>query len=308
MKNEIEIFVVFGKELKNDRMTFEYKDRIDCMIENLDMKGYFSNKENMVPNGSKILFTGGRKNGGSLTEAGQGQDYFKTKLLDKGIELPNDVFELDLQARNTKDNIEYILKMMEKTIDREYKSLLYVISTDYHIDRLEKIDILLPQNGSLIARINKSGINYKFLRSKYRYLSDEDEIKRWQAKLYLDAENFKIMESNLVSLINEEVDELSKHIVDYFPKNLDKIEETLGKMIGTKKTKNCKVDEILEKVYPCLSELRNFYIDIINFISKSDNKTKNNEWKNRHEIFKKLIRGIITTVDPDEPFNNFYEN
>lgn len=301
-----EIFVVFGKELKNDMITFEYKDRIDCMIRHFDIMGYLSKEENMMPKCSKILFTGGQKVNGNFTEARLGHSYFETKLLKDKIILPDDIIELDRNAKNTAENIENILKML----DNDSEILLYLISTDYHIDRLEKIDRLLSQNGSLISKIKKiKGLNYEFLRSKYRYSSDDDEVKRWQAQLYLDSENFKIMESNLVSIVHEDINGLLEPVVDYFPTNLNKIGETLGKMIGTKKIQSDKVDEVLEKVYPCLSEFRNFYIDLINFINKSNNTKNPKWWEDKYDVFKKTLREIIVTVDPDESITNgFFRN
>lgn len=306
MKNKNEIFVVFGKELKDDRITFEYKDRIDCMIRHFYFMGYLSNEKNMMPEGSKILFTGGQKIDGNFTEARLGHSYFETKLSKKKIILPDDIIELDRNAKNTAENIGNVLKML----DNNYEILLYLISTDYHIDRLEKIDKLFSANGGLISKIKKiNKLNYEFLRSRYRYLSDDDEIKRWQAQLYLDAENFKIMESNLVSIVHEEINGLLKPVVDYFPKNLDKIGETLGKMLRAEKTQSDKVDEVLEKVFPCLSELRNFYIDILNFINKSSNTKNSKEWEGKYVVFKKTLREIIVTVDPDEPITNgFFRN
>ncbi|MEK6914821.1 MAG: ElyC/SanA/YdcF family protein [Nanoarchaeota archaeon] len=299
--NKQEIFVVFGKELKNDSITFEYKDRIDRMIDHFNMMGYLSNEKNMMPENSKILFTGGQKINGNFTEARLGHSYFETKLSKGGIILPKEIIELDIDAKNTMENIENVLEMLDKNSE----IFLHLISTDYHIDRLENGDRLLCKNGSLISKIRKiNGLSYGFLRSRYRYLSDDDEIKRWQAQLYLDSENFKIMESNLISIVNGEITELLKPVVDCFPKNLDKIGETFRIMIGSKNTKNDKVDEVIDKVYPILSILRNFHTDIIDFVNKSNGAKRINEWENKYNIFKETLRELILTVDPDEPITN----
>ena len=298
MNNKKEIFVVFGKELKNDRITFEYKDRIDCLIDNLGMMGYLSDTENIMPNGSRILFTGGQKTNNIFTEARLGQSYFETKLMNNGLVSPT--IELDLEAKNTIENIENILKILKN----EENCFLYLISTDYHIKRLERIHRLLPKNVSLLAKIDSHGIKYSPLSCLYRYSSHNDEIKRWQAQLYLDSENFKIMESNLISIVNGKVNELSIPVVDYFHENLKKIKETFGTMLGSKRPRNDKVDEIIDIVYPLLSELSYFYIDLIKFTNKSNNTKKPNEWKLRCDNFNKNLREIIVEVDPDEPFSN----
>ena len=204
MNNKKEIFVVLGKELKDDRITLEYKDRIDCLIENLKKMDYLSNTEKQDVKWLSVLFSGGQKIIGHFTEARQGQDYFETKLNNDGLVLPT--IDVDLEAKNTPQNIENILKKL----DKESKIFLYLISTDYHIQRLKDIRRLLPKNRSLLAKIDRINeesqqiVYYDFLSCRYRYSSHDDEIKKWQAQLYLDSNNFKIMESNLVSIINGE--------------------------------------------------------------------------------------------------------
>jgi hypothetical protein len=175
--------IVFGKRLKNGKLTREGRSRCDYLLHLID-KG-------VVPADAAIVFSG--QHGEALLM----QSYFMERL-GCVTHWMKRVF-LEPEARFTRENVEYSLHLLEER--RVPFDLVYCISSNYHIEREQAIDILVPE----VSDLRKLREKYPskpvtLLGAPYPFSNFPDETVLWLGSVYRVASWWSPLEVTLRGL------------------------------------------------------------------------------------------------------------
>ena len=288
----VDIAVLLGKRLKENHITIEFMSRIG-ELERL------INQSIIIP--EKIILTGGKRIGNNkFSEAGLAKDYLES---DSVCNILKGKIVIDREARNTIENIENVLKELE-----EYKGdiLLHIISTDYHIKRMEKIEELMPNTEILLTSLKKRGISYKCWASEYIYNSNKNPITKWCSELYLISDDLRIIETNLEAIASGKEKKLFSRVINNFPDYIDDFDVKLIKGLEYRNTQKGaieKIIEIIDIIHPKLTNLRKYSDNLKKFTLDTElqNKNETDEIKKIYIPFHDEIESISISVDPDEP-------
>lgn len=175
--------IVFGKRLKNGKLTREGRSRCDYLLHLID--------RGVIPADAIIVFSG--QHGEALLM----QSYFMERL-GCVTHWMKRVF-LEPEARFTRENVEFSINLLEER--RAPFDLLYCISSNYHIEREQAIDILVPE----VSDLRKLREKYPskpvtLLGAPYPFSNFPDETVVWLASVYRVASWWSPLEVTLRGL------------------------------------------------------------------------------------------------------------
>lgn len=279
--------IVLGKKLINGRITREYADRIGFLTQELKLGKI---------NPDLIGFSGGKTEFTTQSEAEEGEKYFKS--LEKKLSLS--VFETfcESQSKNTVENIRNILTHVYGYIDFPAKEIsLELLSSDYHLDRLEIIDERMKTQ-SLLKPIREMVGELNLLRVPYPYTRNYDHIQTWCSKLYRIVDKLTVTRVNIEGVLDGHMEKILSQNLEDFGDNLYE----LSKNMQTSYSNDLERQKIQTEVNCALLWLIPYYFRLGSMcrydkLSSQDKKLLSFD----HKFLNQEIGRIVRIVDPDMP-------
>ncbi len=175
--------LLLGKRLINGTLTREGRSRCDCLVGLIH--------DGTIPPDAVIVCSGHRG------EAVAMQSYLINRLGD--VEHWSNQIILETEARFSRDNIELSMRRLEELQKRF--DVVYCISSDYHVQRVEAVDILAPSVSDL--RPLRQKYPWKpvtLLGAPYPFARHPSESVRWLASIYCLTHWFAPLEATLYGL------------------------------------------------------------------------------------------------------------
>lgn len=273
------VVAVLGKRLKSG-ITKEYASRIDYLLSELEM-GHVA--------ADLIGFSGGKTGHEQISEAEVGRNYFAA--LAKTPAIISKTF-LDPHAQNTIENVANILAHVQETVNCSQRDVtLTLVSSDYHLERLEIIDQRMPAQ-SLLKPLREKVGELRFLRAPYPYHD------AWQGKLYLLADKLTIMRVNIEGIRQRNLEKVLIENVRDFLDTLLALSAALHQnydSASAEQAVHIQVDRALAGLMP-------YYFQVANFTAKNA-LSEQDRWliELTYKVIDEGIKSLNRATDPDQP-------
>ena len=279
--------VVLGKQLRDQRITREYAGRVDFLIRVLSVN---PSRFDM------IAFCGGSQGPNRSTEAKAGLDYFKNASSHLAERYSERIF-LDETSSTTIENVRHLVEHISTSANFAGKArLVTILSSDYHIQRLEIVDACIPEQ-SLLRQIRELADELTLLKAPYYYDSVEDPFRRWLAILYRLTDTLTIMCVNIEGVLTSNLSVIAPQVVEIFGTTVEKLREQASSKHRRKGYRN--VEQVLDQG---LATLLRCHDSVHEFAGRSDLSEKDHgELTVTLKKLSETIQDLKDATDPDEP-------
>jgi len=207
---EYKCVAVLGKRIIEGKISEEYASRIKRLEEHLQ-----------VLNPDLVIFSGGKNGDNAHSEAEAGYRHFT--LLNPGF--PAEKVYCEEESKNSKENFKNILSYLSNlpAVRKGNFGLenieLDVVSQDYHIRRIKKVEKFFPKV-SLLNPLKRKKLRYRFLEVPCPYIDSKNETEKWQAGLYFEFDDMTLTEVNLEGIMQEKESRLKGAVIKNLEGNL----------------------------------------------------------------------------------------
>jgi hypothetical protein len=199
---------VMGKVLAPDgSVTCEYATRVAALFKELrdSNVGY-----------QAAYFVGGKPKGGGPSEAQKGKETFDKQF---GTKLKPPIrCEIEEESRNSIENVVNLAKLLN---DQGYKQV-DLLSSGYHIDRLEAVDQFM-KNQSLLQELGRMRGN--LIRAPYIFEHSDSQIAKVKARVYTLADSLNVPRVNVEGVLQGKEQCLFPGVTNFFAVALMKLHE-----------------------------------------------------------------------------------
>lgn len=193
----VDLYITLGKALIDFRRTVEGYWRIDeCFRVARQVRG-----PEVMP---VIVFSGwgGEAQDPAHTEASVFKADLEGILRGQGLSWPG-VILTETEARFTVENFLFSIRLVQELLrrlgPRAAIQQVYVVSTDYHVQRLWDIDRYLLELSD-IEPVRRQGREVIPVGAPYIYLTCADECRRWLAQAFVQLHRLSLLQVNLQGL------------------------------------------------------------------------------------------------------------
>lgn len=210
--DDLSVCVLLGKALHHGKITEELRGRIAHLVQLLDTTCF-----------DMIAFCGGGQPSEARAAYAEFQIQQSADTLAASAEKSPHHFEvfLDESSTNTIENVDAVVEYVRKC-HGERSLGITLLSTDYHIQRLETVDALAPQTSLLRSLKMLPGGPLKMCGGPYCYDFRASPRVRWLAAVYRNNDMLNVPRVSIEGIINRDgqligdLSHLSKDVLKCF--------------------------------------------------------------------------------------------
>lgn len=201
-----QVVVVFGKRLVGDKFTVEFAKRVTTLVKQIATG-------QLTPD--TICFAGGRSGSGPLekghlaedgavSEASAGYLFFRSLCDEVGVDASQFEYIVEEQSTNTRENIDNVLKEVRARYgaDSLATSHFTLVSSDYHLIRIQEVHRISPRRSFLFALEVASG-TWNCIFAAYPFCVSQDPTTAFLGRAMILANDLSIVLVNLASVVDD---------------------------------------------------------------------------------------------------------
>ena len=304
----LEVYVVLGKALIAGVLTVEGYHRLlrgfQCTLER--------RRTDVMP---VIIFTGwAGKNPGDFTEGETLKEEFCSIYRHHGIKWYGDILAEE-QARYTIENIFKALKIIDQKYRKAIIVRFHIVSSDYHVERLQEVDEYLPEVSDL-EPLRRRGREVSIVKAPYFYGTCGEKGRQWLAEGYLQMHRMALLEVNLLGLggnFHKDQDDRPKNIepgtvpelrevpFQTLPKTIAVLEDLMSK-VPKRTSVSDKISNACELIPKALEEMKRLESKLRPLLLKPFDSSMIEQWIECQGTVRNIMSPLRTKIlDADEP-------
>lgn len=193
----LEVYVLPGKRLQGARLTVEGYWRIIELVQLVN--------ERRRRDVDLVIVFSGYKGEGDLSEAKIFEHHFKAFFYNEGLRWGGDIIREEMAVDTPQNVRNAITKVREKHAkEAAYFTRVYIVSTDYHIERIWAVDEHLPELSQLRVLRKEEGCDIVGVKAPYVYPTSGLGQQSWLAGGYLVMQRLSLLKLNLLGIAGNE--------------------------------------------------------------------------------------------------------